>query len=443
MDEPQDEPRRSAGSGRSTRAGARFRCSSRCAPESLLDSASLAPSSGECDARPGSTTAVPARRLAASPAARGDRTARLDPVTAEIIRGAMETICYEVATYVGRAATTPVLNQSGERNATILDARGRLAALSVTVPQLMLSSTLPVHFALDFFGPGGLEDGDVLIANDPYHGGGHLADYNVFAPVVVDGELRFVVAIQCHHADTGGAAPGGYMVDALDIWAEGVRLPAAQGRGARRGALRRSLHDEDEQSEPDLPRRPARADRRGAARSRPPQRLDREVRPGRGSRLGGTFDRAGARAVSRGGAAMAGRRLLRRRLRRQRSARQHRHTRAPQGHGARRSPHRRLHRIRHAAESVRELDLRQYARLRRGSDRQHDGPDDSRRTKASSNPSTSSFPRDAASIPTRTSRSPQARSTRPWRSARESPGHSATCRPSARARRSTSRACRR
>ncbi len=153
---------------------------------------------------------------------------RYDPVTAEIIRGAMETICFEVATHVSLTATTPILNQSNERNATILDSRGRLAALSVGIPQFMLSSTLPVRFALDFFGKGGLHDGDVLIGNDPYHGGGHLPDYNVFAPVVVDGRVVLVVSIQCHHADTGGAAPGGYIVDALDIWAEGVRFPAVK-----------------------------------------------------------------------------------------------------------------------------------------------------------------------------------------------------------------------
>src|SRR5256885_15667203 len=159
-----------------------------------------------------------------------------DPVTAEIIRGAMETVCYEVATHVSLTATTPILNQSNERNATILDGRGRLAALSVGIPQFMLSSTLPVRFAIDFFGAGGLHDGDVLIANDPYHGGGHLPDYNVFAPVVVDGRVELIVSIQCHHADTGGAAPGGYIVDALDIWAEGVRFPAVKGgdRGGER-----------------------------------------------------------------------------------------------------------------------------------------------------------------------------------------------------------------
>src|SRR5215831_1155567 len=112
-----------------------------------------------------------------------------DPVTAEIIRGAMETIAYEMATHVSITATTPILNQSNERNATILDARGCLAALSVGIPQFMLSSTLPVRFAVEFFGREGLYDGDVLVANDPYHGGGHLPDYNIFAPVFAGDEL--------------------------------------------------------------------------------------------------------------------------------------------------------------------------------------------------------------------------------------------------------------
>jgi N-methylhydantoinase B len=156
------------------------------------------------------------------------RAAKPDPVTAEIVRSAMETVCYEMATHVSLTATTPILNQSNERNATILDARGALAALSVGIPQFMLSSTLPVRFALEFFGTDGLYDGDVLVANDPYHGGGHLPDYNIFAPVFHAGELVLIASIQCHHADTGGGMPGGYNVDAQDIWAEGVRFPAVK-----------------------------------------------------------------------------------------------------------------------------------------------------------------------------------------------------------------------
>src|SRR6201997_3037158 len=155
-------------------------------------------------ARRRSLRRVPARK----PRLKKARSSRFDPIPAEIIRNAMETICYEMATHVSLTATTPILNQSNERNATILDARGSLAALSVGIPQFMLSSTLPVRFALEFFGAGGLYDGDVLVANDPYHGGGHLPDYNIFAPVFFAGEMVLIASIQCHHADTGGAMPG-------------------------------------------------------------------------------------------------------------------------------------------------------------------------------------------------------------------------------------------
>ena len=165
----------------------------------------------------------------------------VDPVTAEVIRGGMETICFEMAMYVSRTATTPILNQSNERNATILDAQGRLAALSVGIPQFMLTSTLPVRFALEFLGTAEFREGDVFVANDPYHGGGHLPDYNVFAPVFADdgrGGRRMVLiaSIQCHHGDTGGAVPGGYNVTAADIWGEGVRWPVVKviDRGVER-----------------------------------------------------------------------------------------------------------------------------------------------------------------------------------------------------------------
>lgn len=155
-----------------------------------------------------------------------DAETDIDPITAEVVRSAMETVCFEMATYVSRTATTPILNQSNERNATILDATGRLAALSVGIPQFMLSSTLPVQYALDLFDED-LLPGDVIVANDPYHGGGHLPDFNVFAPVFDDaGLLLLIASIQCHHGDTGGAMAGGYNVFAKDIWSEGTRYPA-------------------------------------------------------------------------------------------------------------------------------------------------------------------------------------------------------------------------
>src|SRR3546814_14176421 len=53
-------------------------------------------------------------------------SATVDPVTAAIIRGAFETVCFEAATHLGRAASSPIINQSNERNGSIIDAHGRL-----------------------------------------------------------------------------------------------------------------------------------------------------------------------------------------------------------------------------------------------------------------------------------------------------------------------------
>ena len=154
--------------------------------------------------------------------------AKVDPITAEVIRGGLETIAFEMAIHVSRTATTPILNQSNERNATIMDWQGRLAALSVGIPQFMLSSMGPVQFGIEFFAPDGFKDGDVVACNDPYHGGGHLPDWSIFAPVFHEGELVLFASIQCHHADTAGQTPGGYPADAMDIWAEGFRCPVVK-----------------------------------------------------------------------------------------------------------------------------------------------------------------------------------------------------------------------
>src|SRR2546422_9089074 len=143
------------------------------------------------------------KTLRASPPPRARRVragTAADPITTEVILGAFETICYEMATHVSLTATTPILNQSNERNATILDGRGQLAALSVGIPQFMLSSTLPVRFAVEFFGDGGLFYGDVLFANDPYNGGGHLPDYYDYAPVLHHRACESHASILCDYA---------------------------------------------------------------------------------------------------------------------------------------------------------------------------------------------------------------------------------------------------
>ncbi|MFD1611514.1 hydantoinase B/oxoprolinase family protein [Sphingomonas tabacisoli] len=164
-------------------------------------------------------------------------TASVDPVTADIIRGAMETICFQAATHLGRAASSPIINQSNERNASIVDANGRLASGSIGTPHLTFVSQLTVRYGLmqqDAYDWG---PGDVFLGNDPDFGGGHLPDYNVYAPVYDDvGRLVMIQALQAHQGDTGGKDPGGFTLEATDIFTEGLAIPCLKlvHRGEKR-----------------------------------------------------------------------------------------------------------------------------------------------------------------------------------------------------------------
>ena len=82
--------------------------------------------------------------------------------------------------------------------------------------------------------------GDVFVGNDPDHGGGHLPDYNVYAPVYDDdGELILIQTLQAHQGDTGGKDPGGFTLEATDIFTEGLAIPCL--KLVHRGEKRRDV----------------------------------------------------------------------------------------------------------------------------------------------------------------------------------------------------------
>jgi N-methylhydantoinase B len=163
--------------------------------------------------------------------------ANVDPVTAAILRGAFETVCYEAATMLGRSATSPIINSSNERNGSIVDAHGRLAAASIGMPFLTFVSQVTARYGLERFDEYDWAPGDVFVGNDPDYGGGHLPDYNVYAPVFDDaGELILIQCLQSHQADTGGKDPGGFTLEATDIFTEGFAIPCVKlvHRGEKR-----------------------------------------------------------------------------------------------------------------------------------------------------------------------------------------------------------------
>jgi N-methylhydantoinase B len=179
------------------------------------------------------------RRLAARRAAMTTHNS-VDPVTADIIRGAFETVCFEAVTHLGRAASSPIINQSNERNAAIVDANGRLAIGAIGTPHLTFANQMMVRWGLMHVAEYDWGPGDIFLSNDPDHGGGHLPDYCVYAPVFDNqGALIVVQTLQAHQGDTGGKNPGGFTLEATDIFTEGVSFPCV--KLVHRGEKRRDV----------------------------------------------------------------------------------------------------------------------------------------------------------------------------------------------------------
>jgi N-methylhydantoinase B len=93
------------------------------------------------------------------------------------------------------------------------------------------SQFLGTSFAIEDIGKIFKDDihpGDVILTNDPYHGGHnvHLPDWGFFQPVFYEGELLFfTLVVRGHMMDTGGSFPGGYFANGYDIIAEGLCIP--------------------------------------------------------------------------------------------------------------------------------------------------------------------------------------------------------------------------
>ena len=149
----------------------------------------------------------------------------LDAVELEVARNRLESIAEEIGTTLIRTAYSPNITDRRDCSAGVYDPTGELVAQAEHIPlHLGLMPTL-VRAALDAVGRDQLDDGDVLITNNPYLGGSHLPDTCVVTPVFAGGAIVAVVANMAHHVDIGGISPGSMATHATEIFQEGVRIP--------------------------------------------------------------------------------------------------------------------------------------------------------------------------------------------------------------------------
>jgi N-methylhydantoinase B len=146
---------------------------------------------------------------------------RLDPVTLQVMLGALRAACDEMGAVLVRSAHSANIKERRDASTALFDARGRMVMQAEHIPVHLGAMPAAVAAVLsERHEPGG-----AWILNDPYRGGTHLPDITVIEPLFHRGELTGFAASRAHHADVGAAEPGSMPSDSRSLADEGVVIP--------------------------------------------------------------------------------------------------------------------------------------------------------------------------------------------------------------------------
>jgi N-methylhydantoinase B len=150
-----------------------------------------------------------------------------DPFTLEIVQDALVAIGQEMFDAMIRTSMSPIVYETTDFAVGVTDARGNLIAQGNGVTAFLATLDTAVQSALQHYPQAGdLGDGDILITNIPYEGGGtHLSDVVILVPVF-DGERLIAWTVnKAHWTEVGGAQAGSVSTEATEIYQEGLQFP--------------------------------------------------------------------------------------------------------------------------------------------------------------------------------------------------------------------------
>src|SRR5579862_5052677 len=108
----------------------------------------------------------------------------VDSITLEVLRNALESIADEMGVVLKRTSFSPNIKERMDASCAVFDAEAQLVAQAEHVPVHLGSMLRAVKATVAAAGT--VEDGDVVIVNDPFTGGSHLPDITLVAPVYVE-----------------------------------------------------------------------------------------------------------------------------------------------------------------------------------------------------------------------------------------------------------------
>jgi N-methylhydantoinase B len=163
----------------------------------------------------------------------------LDPVTLQVLVGAMRAACEEMGAVLVRAAYSANIKERRDCSTALFDRSGELVMQAEHIPVHLGSMPSAVAAVLD----AEQRPGRPWVLNDPYRGGTHLPDITLISPIFAVGEHVGFAASRAHHADVGGPTPGSMPAASTRLEDEGVVIPPTPVEaGTLEGLARRMRH---------------------------------------------------------------------------------------------------------------------------------------------------------------------------------------------------------
>lgn len=146
----------------------------------------------------------------------------VDPISFEIFKNILVSIPEEMGSTLQRSAFSPNIRERLDFSCAIFDPIGRMIGQAAHIPVHLGSMPASVEQAIKVIDE--WYAGDVVVLNDPYHGGTHLPDVTMVSPIFLNGTIVFFVASRAHHADIGGMSPGSLPLS-TELYQEGLIIP--------------------------------------------------------------------------------------------------------------------------------------------------------------------------------------------------------------------------
>lgn len=154
----------------------------------------------------------------------------LDPIIVEVIRNGLLYASEEMGIVVRNASFSPNIKERLDHSCALFDRLGRLIAQAEHIPVHLGSLPVGITNTLAYLQQHSrsLNEGDMVVVNDPYIAGTHLNDITLIRPIYVEQHLVGYAASKAHHTDVGGRVPGSISSDATEVFQEGLILPPAK-----------------------------------------------------------------------------------------------------------------------------------------------------------------------------------------------------------------------